>query len=120
MKNGTAWPLLPHISGTASALEVCNSALSDTAEMGFEYGSGIAAADTLVPREAQFGDFVNLAQPIVDQFTVADRAKWAQDSGIVLLLPYGYEGRGPNIRARGSSGYCSSPPRRSSWVLHIA
>jgi 2-oxoglutarate dehydrogenase E1 component len=95
VKNGTSWTPLQHISGTASAFEVYNSPLSETAVMGFEYGFSVAAADTLVLWEAQFGDFVNVAQPIIDQFIVADRAKWAQDSGIVLLLPHGYEGQGP-------------------------
>jgi 2-oxoglutarate dehydrogenase E1 component len=95
VKNGSAWTPLQHIAGTASAFEVYNSPLSETAVMGFEYGFSVAAADTLVLWEAQFGDFMNVAQPIIDQFIVADRAKWGQDSGIVLLLPHGYEGQGP-------------------------
>jgi 2-oxoglutarate dehydrogenase E1 component len=83
---------LPQARGT---FEIYNSPLSETAVLGFEYGFSTAAPNDLVLWEAQFGDFANVAQPIVDQFLAADRAKWGQDSGLVLLLPHGYEGQGP-------------------------
>ena len=75
--------------------EIYNSPLSETAVMGFEYGFSTAAPRDVVLWEAQYGDFVNVAQPILDQFISADRAKWGQRSGLVLLLPHGYEGGGP-------------------------
>jgi 2-oxoglutarate dehydrogenase E1 component len=86
---------LGNLPGATGALEIYNSPLSEAAVMGFEYGFSVAAPDALVLWEAQFGDFVNVAQTIVDQFLAADRAKWGQDSGLVLLLPHGYEGQGP-------------------------
>jgi 2-oxoglutarate dehydrogenase E1 component len=92
--NATYAPLA-HLPGVTSRFEVYNSALSEMAVMGFEYGYSVTAPDTLTLWEGQFGDFANVAQPIIDQFIASDRAKWGQDSGLVLLLPHGYEGQGP-------------------------
>jgi 2-oxoglutarate dehydrogenase E1 component len=95
VKDGRKYVPLQHLPGATATLEIHNSALSELAVMGFEYGFSVAAPDTLTLWEGQFGDFVNVAQPMIDQFIVADRAKWGQDSGLVLLLPHGYEGQGP-------------------------
>jgi len=93
--NGNKFAPLAHLPGVIGKFELYNSALSEMAVLGFEYGFSVVAKDTLTLWEAQFGDFANVAQPIIDQFIASDRAKWAQDSGLVMLLPHGYEGQGP-------------------------
>ncbi len=95
IESGGTYTPLANIPNAKGAFEIYNSALSETAVMGFEYGFSIQAERDLVLWEAQYGDFVNVAQPIIDQFISADRAKWGQRSGLVLLLPHGYEGGGP-------------------------
>lgn len=94
-ETGEKYVPLQHLSGATGAFGIYNSPLSEMSVLGFEYGYSTAADDTLVLWEAQFGDFVNMAQPVIDQFIYADRAKWGMDSGVVLLLPHGYEGQGP-------------------------
>jgi 2-oxoglutarate dehydrogenase E1 component len=95
VNTGETFTPLSRLPQATGAFEIYNSPLSETAVMGFEYGFSIAAPDELVLWEAQYGDFANVAQPIVDQFISAGRAKWRQESGLVLLLPHGYEGQGP-------------------------
>ena len=86
---------IQHLPGAHASFEVYNSPLSEYAALGFEYGYSVSAPDALVLWEAQFGDFVNGAQIVIDQFIVAGRSKWRQTSRLTLLLPHGYEGNGP-------------------------
>ncbi len=86
---------MQHLDGAAASFEVYNSPLSEYAALGFEYGYSVAAPEALVCWEAQFGDFVNNAQAIIDQFIVSGLSKWKQTSRLTLLLPHGYEGNGP-------------------------
>jgi multifunctional 2-oxoglutarate metabolism enzyme len=87
-------PLSSLASGD-TRLWIYDSLLSEYAALGFEYGYSVANKDALVAWEAQFGDFVNGAQITIDQFIVAAEDKWSQTSGLVMLLPHGYEGQGP-------------------------
>ena len=94
-RTGERYAPIQHLQGARASFEVHNSPLSELAALGFEYGYSIAAPESLVLWEAQFGDFINGAQIIVDQFLVSGLSKWKQTSRLTLLLPHGYEGNGP-------------------------
>ncbi|HET8524292.1 MAG TPA: 2-oxoglutarate dehydrogenase E1 component [Thermomicrobiales bacterium] len=93
--SGETYTPLDHLSSATASFAVYNSPLSEQGAVGFEYGYSVHAPEALVLWEAQFGDFANGAQVIIDQFLVAARAKWGQEPSLVLLLPHGYEGQGP-------------------------
>jgi 2-oxoglutarate dehydrogenase E1 component len=94
-RKGTTYAPIQNLPGATASFEIHNSPLSEVGALGFEYGYAIQAPETLVLWEAQFGDFVNAAQVVIDQFIVSGLAKWGETSRLTLLLPHGYEGGGP-------------------------
>ncbi|HVH51509.1 MAG TPA: 2-oxoglutarate dehydrogenase E1 component, partial [Gaiellaceae bacterium] len=95
VQTGATFTPMQHLDDATASFEIYNSPLSEYACVGFEYGYSAAAPETLVLWEAQFGDFVNGAQIVVDQFIAAGLSKWRETSRLTLLLPHGYEGNGP-------------------------
>jgi multifunctional 2-oxoglutarate metabolism enzyme len=94
-RTGQPWTPLEALTKDGVRFEVFDSSLSEMGVLGYEYGYSVAGPDSLVLWEAQFGDFANGAQVIIDQFIAAGEDKWQQPSRLVLLLPHGYEGQGP-------------------------
>lgn len=127
-ESGSAFIPLQHLPGGRGRFEIYNSPLSESAVLGFEFGYSTAASDTLVLWEAQYGDFVNVAQPVIDQFIASSRAKWRQESSLVMLLPHGYEGGGPEhssarlerfLQLCGQNNMCVAYPSTPAQYFHI-
>ena len=95
-ETGRPFTPLEALPTARASFEVWNSPLSEAAALGFEYGYSVQAEDTLVLWEGQYGDFINGAQSIIDEFVVSGQAKWGMLSGLVLLLPHAWEGQGPD------------------------
>ena len=106
-KTGDPWGPIQHLPEARASFELHNSPLSEYACLGFEYGYAAAAPETLVLWEAQFGDFANGGEIVLDQFLISGLAKWGISSRLTLLLPHGYEGQGPEHSSARVERYCA-------------
>ncbi|MEI5908864.1 2-oxoglutarate dehydrogenase E1 component [Bacillus spongiae] len=120
VETGEEYIPLHHIDGGKASFVVHNSPLTESAVVGYEYGYNVFAPETLVLWEAQFGDFANMAQVMFDQFISSGRAKWGQKSGLVMLLPHGYEGQGPEHSSGRVERFLQSAAENNWTVANVS
>jgi 2-oxoglutarate dehydrogenase E1 component len=118
-ESGATYMPLAHLREGQGTVEIRDSLLSEAGALGFEYGYSLEAPEALVVWEAQFGDFVNAAQVIVDQFLCASETKWNRLSGLVLLLPHGMEGQGPEHSSARLARFLSLSVNDNWQVLNL-
>jgi 2-oxoglutarate dehydrogenase E1 component len=119
-ETGQSFTPLHRLANAKASFAIYNSPLTEAAVVGFEYGYNVFSPETLVIWEAQFGDFANAAQVMFDQFIAAGRAKWGQKSGLVLLLPHGYEGQGPEHSSGRIERFLQSAAEKNWTVANLS
>jgi len=118
VETGETHTALQHVAPGQAPFEIANSPLSEAAPMGFEYGYSLEWPDGLIVWEAQFGDFVNAAQVLVDQFLASGEAKWRRYSGLTLLLPHGFEGMGSEHSSARMERFLQLAARDNIQIAH--